>query len=176
MHFVGNRAIILGDGAREIQLYYNAGFTILSMILPIMFLFFGFSVAERFSQTKKSLYISLIVTGLAAGLAITAMHYIGNFGTTNYKLSNKVGFILGAAAIAIFACWFAFTLFFHQKEHWINTWWRRALIAGILAGTVSGMHWTASVGTTYQLRNYQHGSITSRNQNAIIAVVMVSEK
>ena len=37
MHFVGNRAIILGDGCKEIQLYYNPSFTALSVFLPIIF-------------------------------------------------------------------------------------------------------------------------------------------
>ncbi|OCK80063.1 hypothetical protein K432DRAFT_280531, partial [Lepidopterella palustris CBS 459.81] len=172
MHFVGNRAIILGDGKTEIQLYYNAGFTALSVFMPIVFLFFGFTVAERFTRTKRSLYASLIVTGLAAGLAITGMHYIGNFGTTNYFLSNKKSYVVGAAAIAVVACWFSFTIFFHQKEHWINTWWRRMLIAFFLAATISGMHWTATVGTTYKLKKYYQGSGANRNKNLIIAIAM----
>ena len=173
MHFVGNRAIVLGDGKNEIQLYYNPGFTALSVFLPIIFLLFGFAVAERFTRTKRNLYGALTVTGLAAGLAITGMHYIGNFGTTNYYLSNNKSYIVAAAAIAVVACWFSFTLFFHQKEHWINTWWRRVLIACLLAGAVSGMHWTATVGTKYELRGYHTGSGADRNNNLIVAVTMV---
>ncbi|OCL09308.1 hypothetical protein AOQ84DRAFT_24323 [Glonium stellatum] len=172
MHFVGNRAIVLGDGKNEIQLYYNPGFTALSVFLPIIFLFFGFAVAERFTRTKRSLYLALTVTGLAAGLAITGMHYIGNFGTTNYYLYNNKSHIVGAAAIAVVACWFSFTLFFHQKEHWINTGWRRVLIACLLAGAVSGMHWTATVGTKYELRGYHRGSGADRNNNLIVATAM----
>lgn len=173
MHFTGNRAIELGDGKKEIQLYYNEGWTALSAIMPIIFLFGGFTIAERYNRTKRSLYISLIITGIAAGLSITGMHYIGNFGTNNYDLQNSSKHILGAASIAVVACWVSFTIFFHQREHWINYWWRRALCACLLAGTVSGMHWTASIGTSYKLRSYHSGSEFERNRNLIVAIVLV---
>ncbi|EON68873.1 hypothetical protein W97_08131 [Coniosporium apollinis CBS 100218] len=172
MHFVGNRAIILGDGCQEIQLYYNPSFTALSVFLPIIFLFFGFALAERFNRSKTAMYSSLVGSGTAAGLAITGMHYVGNFGTRNYSLANNTGYIVGAAAIAVVACWVALTVFFHWKEHWINSWWRRALCACVLAGAVSGMHWTATVGTTYTLKSYHTGNGQHRNTNLIIAISM----
>ncbi|KAJ9642540.1 hypothetical protein H2199_004921 [Coniosporium tulheliwenetii] len=172
MHFVGNRAIILGDGCQEIQLYYNPLFTALSVFLPIIFLFFGFALAERFNRSKTAMYSSLVASGTVAGLAITGMHYVGNFGTRNYSLDNNTGYIVGAAAIAVVACWVALTVFFHWKEHWINSWWRRALCACVLAGAVSGMHWTATVGSTYTLESYHTGNGQDRNTNLIIAISM----
>lgn len=174
MHFVGNRAIIMGDGSREIQLYYNAGYTALSVFLPIIFLFFGFTIAEHYNRSTRALYIALVPSGFIAGLAIVGMHYIGNLGTSNYRLINEVDFIIGAAAIAVGACWISLTLFFHFKQHWINSLWRRMMCSTLLAGAVSGMHWVASIGTKYQLVGYHQGSGGSRNTNLIVAVVMVS--
>ncbi|EKG21424.1 hypothetical protein MPH_01222 [Macrophomina phaseolina MS6] len=170
MHFVGNRAIELGDGSKEIQLYYSPGFTALSVVLPVVFLFLGFAVAERFNRTTRSLYLSLGITGIFAGLAIVGMHYIGNFGTTTYSLQNDPRHIIGAALIATFSCYVAITLFFHQKEQWINTWWRRIPVAAILAIAVCGMHWTAAAGTKYRLKQYYQGAEQARNNNLIVAI------
>ena len=43
----------------------------------------------------------LVLSGVMAGLAITGMHYVGNFGINNYRLTNPAGWVVGAAAIAI---------------------------------------------------------------------------
>ncbi|KAL1629663.1 hypothetical protein SLS56_005316 [Neofusicoccum ribis] len=170
MHFVGNRALELGDGSKEIQLYYSPGFTALSVFLPVVFLFVGFYVAERFNRTRRSLYLSLGITGVFAGLAIVGMHYIGNFGTTTYHLDNDPRYIIGAALIATFSCYVAITLFFHQREQWINTWARRFPVAAILATAVCGMHWTAAAGTRYRLKEFYHGQEQARNNNLIVAI------
>ncbi|KAK7555760.1 hypothetical protein IWX49DRAFT_82257 [Phyllosticta citricarpa] len=172
MHFVGNRAIELGDGKKEIQLYYSPSFTALSVFLPVIFLFVGFAFAERYNRTKRSLYLSLGITGIFAGLAIVGMHYIGNFGTTTYKLYNDPRHIIGAALIATFACYVAITLFFHQKEHWINSLPRRLPVAAILAVAVTGMHWTAAAGTRYTLKEYYNGAESARNKNTIVAIAL----
>ncbi|KAH8726044.1 hypothetical protein GQ44DRAFT_614697, partial [Phaeosphaeriaceae sp. PMI808] len=172
MHFVGNKAIVMGDGRTEIQLSYSAGHTALSAVLPVIFLYLGFSVADRHGKTQRSLYLSLIFTGLAAGLSVTGMHYIGNLGTSNYTLQNNHKNVIGAAAIAVFDCWFSFTIFFHQREHWIDYWWRRFLCAVLLAAAVSGMHWTATVGTSYRLRTLNEGNNQGQNVNVILASVL----
>lgn len=173
MHFVGNRAIELGDGKKEIQLYYSPAFTAISVFLPVIFLFVGFAFADRYNRTKRSLYLSLGITGIFAGLAIVGMHYIGNFGTTTYHLYNDPRHIIGAALIATFACYVAITLFFHQKEHWINSLPRRLPVAAILAVAVTGMHWTAAAGTRYTLKQYYTGAESARNNNTIVAIALV---
>lgn len=172
MHFVGNKAIVMGDGRTEIQLSYSAGHTALSAVIPVVVLYLGFSVVDRHGKTQRSLYLSLIITGLAAGLSITGMHYVGNLGTSNYILHHNLRNVIGAAAIAVFDCWFSFTIFFHQREHWINFWWRRLLCATLLAAAVSGMHWTATVGTSYYLRSLSEGNSRGQNVNVILASVL----
>jgi NO-binding membrane sensor protein with MHYT domain len=175
MHFVGNRAITMGDGTLEIQLYYNSGFTALSVFLPIIFLFFGFTTVEFRQPGQRFFWPSLVLAGIIAGLAITGMHYVGNFGISNYKLTNPAGYVVGSAAIACAASVTALSLFFYFKERWINSWMRRLACACLLAGAVSGMHWTATVGTRYTLSNkHKAGSSTSRDTNLIVAIVVVS--
>jgi NO-binding membrane sensor protein with MHYT domain len=171
MHFVGNRAIILGDGTASLQLVYNPGFTALSVFLPIVFLFAGLSLVELRQSTERYFWPFLIGSGVIAGLAITGMHYVGNFGIDNYKLSFPAGYIVGAAAIAIVSSFGALALFYYFREKWVNSLPRRLGCATILAGAVCGMHWVASVGTTYTLRAEFHGGEINRNINLIIALV-----
>jgi NO-binding membrane sensor protein with MHYT domain len=175
MHFVGNRAIILGDGSKQYQLYYNSGFTALSVFLPIVFLFFGFTTVELRPPGHRFFWPALMVAGVVAGLAITGMHYVGNFGISNYKLINPAGYVVGAAAIAIGASVIALTLFFFFRERWINSLPRRLGCACLLAGAVSGMHWTASVGTRYTFQGInKNASGLNRDTNLIVAIIVVS--
>ncbi|KAF1960282.1 hypothetical protein CC80DRAFT_582781 [Byssothecium circinans] len=173
MHFVGNRAIVLGDGEKEIQLYYDATFTSVSAVLPIIVIFLGLLVADRFYKNNRrsaTRHVALLVCGVCAGAAVTEMHYLGNNGTTNYRLKPSLQFIIGAASIAVIDCIVAFGLFFHWSGHWVNNIWRRLLVACFLAVAVSGMHWTAAAGTAYELTGYHAGSGHGRNVNLIIAV------
>ncbi|KAK7181543.1 hypothetical protein DPSP01_008938 [Paraphaeosphaeria sporulosa] len=175
MHFVGNRAIILGGGESEIQLYYNATYTTVSAILPIVVIFLGLLAADRFHKNNRNAttrYVSLLICGIMCGAAVTEMHYLGNQGTTNYRLKPLPEYIVGAAAIAIGACLIAFGLFFHWSGHWMNNIWRRIIVACFLAVAVCGMHWTAAAGTHYELRGYHQGSGSARNTNVIIAVCL----
>lgn len=175
MHFVGNRAIVLGDGQKELQLYYNPGFTTLSVFLPIVFLFLGFTTVEFRQPGQRFFWPSLVFAGIIAGLAITGMHYVGNFGINNYNLENPPQFVVGAGLIAVSACCVALALFFYFKGRWINSFPRRMACACLLAGAVSGMHWTASVGTKYKLGKIHNDlSGMSRDTNLIVAIVLVS--
>jgi NO-binding membrane sensor protein with MHYT domain len=104
MHFVGNRAIILGDGEKEIQLYYSSSYTAVSAVLPVVVIFVGLLVADRFYKGSKhavTRYSSLVVCGVCAGAAVTEMHYLGNNGTTNYRLKLSWPHVFGAASIAV---------------------------------------------------------------------------
>lgn len=177
MHFVGNRAIILGDGEDEIQLYYSSTYTAVSAILPVVVIFLGLLIADKFYKSSKRplvRYSSLLVCGVCAGAAVTEMHYLGNNGTTNYNLVLSWPHVVGAACIAVGACLISFGLFFHWSGHWVNFIWRRCVVACFLALAVSGMHWTAAAGTWYELKGYHQGPGQQRNINLIIALCLVS--
>ncbi|ORY09347.1 hypothetical protein BCR34DRAFT_372180 [Clohesyomyces aquaticus] len=175
MHFVGNRAIVLGKGEEEIQLYYSSTFTAVSAILPIIVIFMGLLVADHFHKGMKgrpTRYFAMLTCGICSGAAVTEMHYLGNNGTTDYRLLNDWRHIAGAAGIAVGACIVSFALFFHWSAHWMNTLWRRLIVACFLALAVSGMHWTAAAGTRYQIIGYHEGPGTARNVNMIIAICL----
>ncbi len=70
MHFIGNRAIILGDGQPEYQLVYNPGYTVLSVFLPIIGLIIAFSSAELRAKHSLVHCIAVGLTGTLAGLSI----------------------------------------------------------------------------------------------------------
>lgn len=174
MHFVGNRAIILGNGQPQLQLVYNPGYTALSAFLPIIFLLLAFSVVEYRQPGQKIFWLRLIVSGLMVGLAFTGMHYIGNFGISNYDLGNKPAYIVGAGAFATVASLTALSLFFYFKERWVNSFWRRVACASVLASAVPVLHWIATVGTTYRLKAQGNTSSFNRNVNLIVAIICVS--
>lgn len=170
MHFIGNRAIVLGDGAWDLQLVYNPGFTTLSVFLPIIGLTIAFSAAEYRTKSKITHWLSLVCTGIFAGLSIVGMHYIGNFGISNYKLNYKARFLAASTIIAIGDCMVVLILFYTLRERWISSWWKRLACAFLLAGGVSAMHFTASTQCIYTLQHYNNpGAIRSRNVQVAVA-------
>lgn len=148
MHFIGNRAIELGNGEPELYISYSPAFTALSFFIPIIVLlvaFIAIGANNRISWWRTP------VGGTLAGGAICGMHYVGNSSIANYHCVYRPGNVVGAAVISVLASTVALTLFFVSRASWTNSWWKRAISGVVLAGAVSGMHWCASVGTNYQL-------------------------
>lgn len=141
MHFVGNRAIILGDGELEIQLYYDETYAVLSAILPIIPIFIGLSVAIRFHELGRRAivrYGSLAVCGLCTGGAATMMHFLGNIGIEICSMSANWANVVGSAAIAVVICSVGFGLFFYWGKLWMNNIWRRIFVSITLAVGICG--------------------------------------
>ncbi|KAI1737202.1 FAD dependent oxidoreductase-domain-containing protein [Xylaria scruposa] len=168
MHFVGNRAIILGPGQIELQIAYSSGFTAFSFFLPILVLIAAFIAAG--ANNHVSLW-RIIVGGTLAGGAICGMHYIGDSSIANYTCQYKVANVVGSAIIAVVASNVALSMFFLWRASWTNSWWKRGLSAILLASAVSGMHWCASTGTDYRLVKLNESGKLSRK--TIVAVVTV---
>ncbi len=170
MHFIGNRAIILGDGAAAVQLVYNPGYSTLSVFLPIIGLMIAFAAAELQFPSPTLRWLALTCTGVFAGLSVVGMHYIGNFGISNYSLRYVPQYLAASVVIAIGDCLAVLMLFFHWRDQWISDWWKRLLCAVALAGGVSAMHFTASTNCIYQLKHYNSDqAIKSRDVQVIIA-------
>ena len=170
MHFIGNRAIILDNGSQARQIMYSSAFTALSFFLPIIVLLKAFYLLGS-TSTAKPLFI--ILAGILTGAAVCGMHYIGDYGISNYHCSYQTGNVVGSAIIAVAASLVALSIFFRLREMWTDSWWKRALCAAILAGAVSGMHWTAAVGTIYSYRgNQSMTSGTNRTQTVIICAAL----
>ncbi|KAF2160406.1 hypothetical protein M409DRAFT_70548 [Zasmidium cellare ATCC 36951] len=173
MHFIGNRAIVLDKNQPEIQLVYHSGFTVLSLVLPVSGLIIAFSVAEGTTKKPWLHHLTQIFTGVFAGLSIVGMHYVANFGVSNYILKYSTRYLVASFVIAVGDCLTVLVLFYSLREKWISSWWKRVLCAMSLAGGVSAMHFTASTNCTYTLRHFNSvADITSRNSQVIIAGVM----
>jgi len=172
MHFIGNRAIVLGDGDMAIQILYNVAFTGTSFVLPVIVLLVAFySVGVE----EKAGYLRILVGGLLTGSSVCGMHYVGQLGISNYRCSYRVANVVGSAIIAVFSSTAALGIFFRWRATWTDIWWRRGICACLLAAAVSGMHWTAAVGTIYRERDESQKNETqlSRSQVVIICAVLV---
>lgn len=173
MHFIGNRAIVFGDGASAQQIYYSPGFTAVSFFLPIAVLMLAFYLI---GANEKANFIHIGVAGTMTGIAVCGMHYVGQLGIDNYGCHYKVSNVVGAATIAVFASLVALTVFFHLRASWTNSWWKRTLCSSTLAVAVSGMHWTAAVGTSYVYRaaNAEPEAKLSSTQTVVVCTILVS--
>jgi NO-binding membrane sensor protein with MHYT domain len=67
MHFIGNRAIVLGDGEPELQIAYSSGYTALSFFIPILVLLPAF---VAIGANSKMYWWRICMGGTIAGAAI----------------------------------------------------------------------------------------------------------
>jgi NO-binding membrane sensor protein with MHYT domain len=165
----GNRAVVLAHGARERQIMYNPTYTAISFFMPIVVLFCAFYVLG----VRRRTHLHLAGVAILTGAAICGMHYLGQYGIANYQCSYQVGNVVGAAIIAVAASFIALSLFFRLRDTWTDSWWKRTFCGVILAMAVSGMHWTATVGTSYEWKNNDTIRGSSRTQTSIIAATLV---
>ncbi|KAL7624461.1 hypothetical protein AAE478_006026 [Parahypoxylon ruwenzoriense] len=167
MHFIGNRAIILGHDEPELRVNYSSGFTAISFFLPILVLLAAFVAIGANGRVS---WWRIGSGGTLAGAAICGMHYLGNASIKNYTCMYEKAHVVGAALIAVFASILALSLFFVFRATWTNSLWKKALSTFLLAGAVSGMHWTAATGTSYRLIHLNES--TQLSQIATIIVVI----
>ncbi|KAK6202013.1 hypothetical protein LQW54_009145 [Pestalotiopsis sp. IQ-011] len=169
MHFIGNRAIDLGEGEPALQIVYSSGFTALSFFLPILVLLMAFLAVG----TDKVSWWRIVVGGALAGGAICGMHYVGNASINNYTCLYSTVNVVGAALIAVAASIVSLALFFAFRQAWTTSRWKRGMCAIVLAGAVSGMHWCASTGTQYRLIRLNSGdNQLSRNITVIVVICL----
>ncbi|OAP57417.1 hypothetical protein AYL99_08155 [Fonsecaea erecta] len=169
MHFVGNRAIVLQNGDPQRQILYNPGFTAISFFMPIIVLLFAFYTLGMPTRARQ---LHVAIASCLTGAAVCAMHYLGQYGVENYVCSYRVQNVAGAAVIAVLASFTALGIFFRLRDAWKDGWWKRALCGVILATAVSGMHWTAAVGTIYHWKGDLNIHGNSRSQTAVIAAAL----
>ncbi|KAL4778209.1 hypothetical protein BJX76DRAFT_152915 [Aspergillus varians] len=171
MHFIGNRAIVLGNGNGSIQVLYSMSFTGVSFVLPVCVLLAAFYAA---GTSEKAGYARILTGGVLTGGSVCGMHYVGQLGISNYKCRYQAGNVAGSAVIAVFASTAALGIFFRWRASWTNRWWRRVVCGCLMALAVSGMHWTATVGTAYAEHDPSagRGGQLSRTQTVIICSVL----
>ena len=167
MHFVGNRALILGDGLPELQIIYSVGFTVLSFFIPVIGLFLAFSGLGE-PQTASITRVAL--AGLFAAMGVCIMHYLGQAGISNYTCVYYFAYFLGAGIIAVAAEIAALMILCKFRSS--NAVWKRLLTAAVLAAALTGLHWLAEVGTEYQLKPV-NGSQGMYEGYSIIPVIVL---
>lgn len=170
MHYIGNRAIDIGNGESQLQIVYSSGFTALSFFMPILVLIAAFVAIGTNEQVS---WWRVAVGGTLAGAAICGMHYLGNASISNYVCVYDPANVVGAALIAVAASIIALSVFFVFRAAWTNAWWKRSTSAVLLAGAVSGMHWCASTGTQYKLLSLAGTNQLSRNTTVIVVICLV---
>jgi NO-binding membrane sensor protein with MHYT domain len=151
MHFIGNRAIVMAGGEPDMQIVYNTGFTSVSFFLPIVVLSGAFYLLGATDRINRY-YIAF--AGFLVAVAVGSMHYVGQLGISNYYCHFRAGHVVGASIISLFASMAALNVFFRIRETWTDSWWKRELCGLVLACSVSGMHWTATVGTSYRFKGF----------------------
>lgn len=169
MHFIGNRAILMAHGEPSLQIRYSPGFTAGSFFLPVCVVavaFYLFSVSEQVS------ILGTMVGGLLVGSAVCGMHYMGQKGIANYTPSYVWRRVLGSAIIAVVANTVALGVFFYFKSAWTNSWWKRLSCSSLLAVSVSGMHWVATVGTSYRTKSDMIEKVSGLSREATVVVVI----
>jgi NO-binding membrane sensor protein with MHYT domain len=174
MHYIGNRAIVLGDERPQLQIVYSAGYTVISLFVPVAVLFIVFaSVGSNATMNTTR----VVLGGALTGFAVCGMHYLGQAGIANYDCVYPVPFVIEAITIAVVASITALCVFFLFRPAWDTRWWRRPICAVVLAGAVSGMHWPASVGTQYRLKKMDVSPMNSisRALTVIIVLILVSQ-
>ncbi|KAH7025297.1 uncharacterized protein B0I36DRAFT_332996 [Microdochium trichocladiopsis] len=171
MHFVGNRAVTLLNGEPELQIAYSVPITALSFFVPIVVLLVAFLAV---STTNKVYWWRIALSGCLSGCAICGMHYLGNASINNYRCIYAVANVVGAAVIAAAASTVALALFFVFRVAWTNSLWRRVGCAIVLAGAVSGMHWCAAMGTSYELLRLNLKESGSSRDTTVIPVICLS--
>ncbi|CAK4034166.1 hypothetical protein DOTSEDRAFT_88624 [Lecanosticta acicola] len=170
MHFIGNRAIVVGGGEPRVQLVYESGFTVLSLILPVLGLTAAFSAAEYQFNRKWVHWTALMCTGVFAGLSVVGMHYVANLGVKHHALHYNTRYLVASFVISVGDCLAVLILFYTLREKWISAWWKRVGCAMALAVGVSAMHFTAATDCEYMLKSYSSpGELRSRDIQVAIA-------
>jgi len=175
MHFIGNRAVVLGNGDPAFQILYSSRYTVISFFLPVAVVFVAFGTTGAVNDNLS--IVRLTLGGSLAGLGICGMHYLGQAGISNYDCIHNSICVVGAVVIAILASVGALVIFFVYRNSWNTAWWKRACCGLLLAAAVSGMHWVASIGTYYRLRAIDPDVpvVLSRSLLVVIVVILVSK-
>jgi NO-binding membrane sensor protein with MHYT domain len=134
MHFIGMLAY-----QPPIPVTYDATLTMVSMLVPIVFVGVGLYLVIR--QPRMSIP-TLMGAGVITGLGVAAMHYTGMSamkfsGDPHYDTTIVVISIVIAIVASIAALWIAFT---------VRTTWQKLVSAFVMGVAVCGMHYTAMYG------------------------------
>jgi len=170
MHFIGNYAIILGEGD-GMQAAYNPGITVFACLFPIIITGITFLVValeDTFS------YVRVGLGGTLAGLGFCGAYYAGQIHLSNYKCFYDLPFVIAAVLLSVTTNISAFGIYSWFRSTWSADWWLRGICSFLLSGAVSSMFWLSSSGTLYQMKTDVGPSPQGRTATIISVLVLVS--
>jgi len=166
MHFVGMLAFHL-----PVPVAYDLTLTLLSVLPAIAVALLGFWVLC--CKTHISIR-RILVSGLLMGLGISAMHYTG---MAALKMSPPISYdpptVALSMAIAVIASWGALLMMYQRERIKLSPLLRLMLGAVIMGLAISGMHYTAMLGTHFQPGSLCLGD-TLRIEPSTLAVLIFS--
>jgi NO-binding membrane sensor protein with MHYT domain len=143
MHFVGMLAFMM-----PIPMSYDAGLTILSLMVAIVVTGGSFYVIGRESASRSRLAFS----GIFMGLGIVAMHYTGMAAMRGHaELSHDPLYVVLSLVVAIGASTAALWLAFRTTDLG-----QKVAAAVVMGLAISGMHYTAMQGAIFTARGPFH--------------------
>ncbi len=136
MHFVGMLAVSL-----PVTINYDILLTLVSALLAILMTGLGITIASYGPPSPKR----LAGAGLAMGLGISTMHYVGMAAVrANCVIDYQSGLVAASVLVGIAASTLAMWLAFSPKAPW------QTFAAGIVMGlAISGMHYTAMAAASF---------------------------
>jgi diguanylate cyclase len=176
MHFVAMLALTL-----PIELAYNVGVTLLSMVIAIVVSTFALHIASR----EKVSRTALVSAGFAMGIGICAMHYVGMAAIEiDPPIRYDPVWVAISFAIAIAASFAALGVAFSAPRQ--SRWHRhhRAFGAVGMGLAIAGMHYAAMVAAQFPAgavspatlvdRNWLAGSVTTITLFVLVAALLLS--
>ena len=169
MHYIGDQAIEMMNGQPEFRIAYKSEFTAGSFVLPIGVVALAF---YYFHQSETVNAYATIIGGFMTGLAACGMHYTGEGGVSNYDLSYKWSYVFCSAIVAVIANTVGLGVFFYLHVSWKDFYLKRIACASLIAAAVTGMHWIATFGTFYRLKESPNNNDASLSRRAIVIIVI----
>ena len=176
MHFVGMLALML-----PIEIAYDVGTTILSMVIAIVVSTFALQIVSR-QQVGRA---GLVGAGVAMGIGICAMHYVG---MAAIEITPPIRYdplwVAVSFAIAIAASLAALGIAFSapRQSGWLR--YHRAIGAMGMGLAIAGMHYagmaaaqfptTGVSGTALVNRGWLAGSVTTITLFVLVAALLLS--
>ncbi|WP_329445309.1 MHYT domain-containing protein [Streptomyces canus] len=161
MHFIA----MIGFQVVETRIRYNAGLTVLSLVVAIVVVGIGvFIVGYRGAST-----LNLSFAGVITGLGVAAMHYLGMAalhlnGTIRYDATAVVLSVVIAIVAATAALWAAVTI------RGFMTSLGASLIMGV---AVTGMHYTGMSAVSVHVHSRTGGSWAGDSPTSLLLPMLL---
>ncbi|MBP2239622.1 EAL domain-containing protein (putative c-di-GMP-specific phosphodiesterase class I)/NO-binding membrane sensor protein with MHYT domain [Cytobacillus eiseniae] len=142
MHFVGMSALSL-----PVQMHYDYFLTFLSIIPSVAASFFAFYIIK---QSKGSI-LSLSIAGIALGVGISTMHYIGmssmkmdaifTYNPLYFSISIIIAILVSIIALIIFS----------RSLNYMKNQLAKVFVSILIGLAISSMHYIGMLGTSFYI-------------------------